>query len=515
MRIINKLILSLLSGCIIGFSMRFNSLAFLLWFGFIPLFLSLQDTKPKLALLLGLTSGLGCSLFMLNWIISTVSIYMGGGIGGSFLAFTIIALLYSSRFVIFTFLFSWMQFSNNKDSILRMILVAAIWTSLEYLNAITTTTFPWFTFHLGYTLVFLPKFIQLAEFAGVFGISFSIVLVNYIFFLFFNTKKKSYLISGFGILLIQFIFGWLLMANVSDGEKNIKVSIIQENMPAQMRWEDTLTDSLVEYYYLAPLHEAANNNPNLILWSETAIPWKLFQDDNLVYEALNITWPSRAGHIIGMHSEVPNKPEKTYNSAFYIQPDGAITGRYDKMYPLTFLESPLYNGTKTGKWMLPFFTKSRLKIEPGKRINLLKTPYGKVGISICNESLLGFHTRNSVNQGANFLMVMSNDAWFANTDFPYYHFTHTIIRAVENRRDVAVNSNRGYATIVDASGRIMRKNISDNPTVLNGAIAKRTQNTFYTKYGDVFSVSCLGFVAIFMLYICFKTKKLKEISYEG
>ncbi len=445
---------------------------------------------------------------MLSWIIPSATMYMGDSIFGALMAFLIIAFLFAIRFALFAFLYSWLISSIKKTSILYIFLIPTIWAGLEYLNAISTTTFPWVTFHLGYTLVFYPKFIQLAEFTGVFGISFLIILVNYIFYVAIKTKKVLFAIGGFSILALQLALGWLMMTHVSDRSLKVKVAIIQENIPAQLRWDENIDDSIVEYYYLSPLRKVVNYNPDLILWSETAIPWKFYQDDKLVYEALNISWQTQAGHIMGIHSEVPNEKGISYNSAYYIHPNGDITGRYDKIYPLKFLETPLVNTQTFGNWTLSFFNESLQKIKAGTRNNLLKTPYGKIGISICNESVLGFHASNSVKEGANYLMVMSNDAWFANTQFPLYHLSHSIMRAVENRRDVVVNSNGGYAGIIDASGKVIKKNISNQPEVLTGMVSKRTQKTFYTNYGDAFALACIIYMMIFLLITLFiKFKK--------
>ena len=343
------------------------------------------------------------------------------------------------------------------------------------------------------------------------GISFLIILVNYVFYVAIKTKKVSFAIGGVLILALQFTLGWLMMINVWESGEKVKVAIIQENIPAQLRWDENLSDSIIEYYYLSPLKEAVDYKPNLILWSETAIPWKFYQDDKLVYEALNISWPAQAGHIMGIHSEVPNQKEISFNSAYYIHPNGDISGRYDKTYPLTFLESSLFDTQTFGDWSLSFINESLQKIKVGTRPNVLKSPYGKIGMSICNESVLGFHIRKSVKEGANYLMVMSNDAWFANTKLPYYHFTHSIIRAVENRRDVAVNSNGGYAAIINASGKVLTENKSDHPAVVVGKLSKRSNKTFYTSYGDVFSIACLGFVALFALFMFIKTNNKRDI----
>ena len=506
----NKYLLCILSGILIGLSFRYTFLFILIWVAFLPFFIAIQNAKPKLAILLGLITGTVTSFFILAWIIPTTTSYMGQSVFGGVLAFLVIALLYSVIFMVFAFFYSWLKISFQKASLLSIIAVPALWAGLELIKSATTITVPWMTFYMGYILTQIPEFIQFAEFIGVFGISFLIIAVNYIFYLSIKTKKLSFLYSGIGILIFLFVSGWFMMSSITEGKTKTKVAMIQENIPAKQRWNKEIGDSIVEKYYLAPLREAVKYNPNIVLWTETAIPWTFRNDDDLVYEILKTTWSTRAAHIIGIHSDVPNKPNSTYNTAYYIQPDGAITGQYNKMYPLSFLEKPLIEKSIFGDVMLPFFNQSIQNIEPGISDKLLKSPHGLIGISICNESSLGFHSRNKVNNGANFLMVMSNDAWFAGTKFPQFHFMHMIMMAVENRRDVVANSNRGYSGFVDASGKVSTKSISAQPKVITGKISKRTNITWYTSYGDVFTIVCIVYFILFTLITFLITNNKRE-----
>jgi len=136
------------------------------------------------------------------------------------------------------------------------------------------------------------------------------------------------------------------------------------------------------------------------------------------------------------------------NSAYCLLPDGKVAGRYDKKDPLLFIEQ---------SWLglqFPFLSSDGYSVEPGDNDLPLTTPYGKAGVLICNESALPGAAARRVRQGASFLLNMSNDGWFRGTWLVKQHFYNARLRAVETRKDIAVNSNNGRSGCIDASGRI-------------------------------------------------------------
>jgi apolipoprotein N-acyltransferase len=136
------------------------------------------------------------------------------------------------------------------------------------------------------------------------------------------------------------------------------------------------------------------------------------------------------------------------NSAYCLLPGGKVAGRYDKVTPLLFIEQPWHG------LLLPFFSSNGYSVVPGNNHCPLSTPYGKAGIVICNESALSATAAATVRHGAQFLLNLSNDGWFRNTYLVSSHFYNARLRAVETRKDLAINSNNGWCGMVSASGRM-------------------------------------------------------------
>jgi apolipoprotein N-acyltransferase len=174
------------------------------------------------------------------------------------------------------------------------------------------------------------------------------------------------------------------------------------------------------------------------------------------------------------------------NSAYCILPGGRLAGRYDKRTPLLLIEQPWHS------WLIPFVSADGYSVAPGKSDMPLRTPYGNAGILICNESTLPDAAAATVSHGAQWLFNLSNDGWFRDSYLVHLHFSNVRLRAVETRKDIAINSNNGISGLVSASGRIER---SDLVTIHPNGIL-----TTAVKYPNWLIYGCL-LVSLFILII--------------
>ena len=177
---------------------------------------------------------------------------------------------------------------------------------------------------------------------------------------------------------------------------------------------------------------------------------------------------------------------------------GEITGKYDKIHLVPFGEYiPLSN--------LLFFIGSLGEgigdFKPGKEFFNFSLPQGKFGVLICFEIIFPDLCRRFVKRGANFLVTITNDAWFGRSVAPYQHLLVSIPRTVETRRYLLRSTNTGISAIIDPAGRVVKKTPIFVQTNLEGEVGLMNGNeTLYTRVGDVFPVACLvfwiGFAAI-------------------
>jgi apolipoprotein N-acyltransferase len=267
-------------------------------------------------------------------------------------------------------------------------------------------------------------------------------------------------------------------------------------------WDNSTGNILVQK--LLDLNRlAVTMKPDVALWSESAIPWTYSKDDDLVKAVMEITDPARVTHIMGINTAY--KKNEVFNSAYCILPGGNVTGRYDKQYLLSFIEKPLYG------WIMPFFSsKGYSALYDTAHSKPLLTPFGKAGFLICNEAAIPAAAANQVNQGAEFLFNMSNDGWFNDTYIVNLHFYYARLRAVESRKDVAINCNNGFSGLIKASGDIEEKEISTEPFVKMVTIEPNNYTTIASLYPNIFIYSCAFYMAIVCISIFFKKEYYKK-----
>jgi apolipoprotein N-acyltransferase len=242
----------------------------------------------------------------------------------------------------------------------------------------------------------------------------------------------------------------------------------------------------------------AGRRGNLILWPETAIPFYLqLRDSNgeMVLETARKT----ESHII-TGSPAYRRGEggiEYFNSAFLISPEGEMAGRYDKVHLVPFGE---YVPLKRLLFFIKKLTVGVGDFSSGTSLTplTLKTASGEgsdrssVGVLICFESIFPKLARGMVGNGANLLAVITNDGWFGRTSAPYQHFDIAVFRAVENRSFLLRAANTGVSGIVNPTGRIITKSSLFTRTTLVEDVGLRAAPlTFYTRYGDLFSILCL------------------------
>ena len=177
-----------------------------------------------------------------------------------------------------------------------------------------------------------------------------------------------------------------------------------------------------------------------------------------------------------------------YNSAYLIRPQTQEISKYDKAHLVPYGE---YIPLK--KW-LPFLGKIVAQVgdfKPGEKGNTLSWRDYRLGIQICYEVIFPSLSRAMARNDASLLINITNDAWFGKTSGPYQHFSMTVFRAVENRRALARAANTGISGFIDPAGRILTSTALLEEAVATESLPLLQRKTFYTRFGDLFAMTCL------------------------
>jgi apolipoprotein N-acyltransferase len=132
----------------------------------------------------------------------------------------------------------------------------------------------------------------------------------------------------------------------------------------------------------------------------------------------------------------------------------------------------------------------------------------KVAPIICYESVYGEYVTGYVKNKADFLAIITNDAWWNETQGHKQHLTFASLRAIETRRDVARSANTGISAFVNQRGDIVSRTKYGEKTALMGIVHLNSSQTFYVRHGDFIARIAATILGLLCLYILMLKRKI-------
>ncbi|HEY3250645.1 MAG TPA: apolipoprotein N-acyltransferase [Ignavibacteria bacterium] len=418
---------------------------------------------------------------------------------------------------------------------LALILFPLIWIGFEFFDNQWQFSFPWL--ELGDTEAYNLNRIQYTEYVGVHGISFLICSATALIYLIAGKlyQRKWNLFDIKSIALFILIIIILLFPNwyssvkldeeknekyfqTNDSTKIINACIIQPNVDPYDKWSKQHNpDSFVDSY-MVRLNEALKKTPQLIVLNETAAPYYFFEPYyyNNTQKFINFVNTNNRFLLMGIphlyyypDSNTAPKDSKvmkssgkkydTFNSAVLIEP-GKRVNEYTihkkvKLVPfseripyqeyLPFLQNIISWGVGISSW------------QRGKELVLFKLddpnqkPRAAFETLICYESVFSEFVSEGIKNGAEFIVIVTNDGWWGNTAGPYQHEQYAVLRAIENRKWIVRCAQTGVSCFIDPLGKIYDEipYYAENITARN--IIANNEKTFYSQNGDI--IGRIGF----------------------
>jgi len=495
-----------LSGILLVLGFPDINLSILSWVALVPLLVAIHDTGWKESLMLGLVTGIIYFGGIANWImvLHPYSTWFWVTLG-----FVVLTLYLSTYVFVFTVSVNfitrfWLLKAENWQlKAGYSFLVAVMWTELEIVRGHLATGLPWA--NLCHTQWENTPLIQICSFIGMYGVTFLIAMINGTIASFlidirgWRPSLKAAVIP-FALLIASFAYGWISLSRspLMSNEK-IKVAMVPGNIgqDEKMRSWGKDTEWIFDKYIRATQY-AADTKPDIIVWPETAVPDFIFPQSPEL-DRLKLLIPKwNAYFLTGTPSYEGEYPDfRVYNSAFLLSRTGEVIDWYHKIHlvPLSeYFPMKRYLPKK-----LRDIVTGVSDFDSGSRYTIFHAPPARIGVAICFESIFPQISRRFVNEGANVLCIVTNDAWFVGTFAPQQHFSMAPFRAVENRISVFRCANYGVSCIIDPWGRISQKlEPASREGYIAGEVSLRPGGTFYTKTGDYFPWSCLAF-ALFLV----------------
>jgi len=222
--------------------------------------------------------------------------------------------------------------------------------------------------------------------------------------------------------------------------------------------------------------EDEGQDARVIVWPETILNSSSKLNDALFVEIMRYIGENSL--LISGGLKTDHKNNEVFNSAYFISGTGRLL-RYDKHILLPYAEtSPLID-------LLDTYYAAPNEFTSGRTPLCINAPGGKVGASICFEILYPGFIRQSVKDGASYLVNISNDSWFGDSPMPYIHLNAACLRAVENRRFLLRASNSGFSAVISPTGKVMVKSGLFTKERVDGDFVKLDQLSFYANYGNL------------------------------
>ena len=114
-----------------------------------------------------------------------------------------------------------------------------------------------------------------------------------------------------------------------------------------------------------------------------------------------------------------------------------------------------------------------------------------LGCAVCYESVYGEYCTGYIKEGAKFLTVITNDAWWGDTPGYKQHLNYSRLRAIETRRDIARCGNTGISAFIDQKGDVLSRTEWWKPAVLCGEVHLNSSESFFVRNGDIVGRVCI------------------------
>lgn len=383
----------------------------------------------------------------------------------------------SGFFALYIGILGWLTHRFKQSGLMGIWIFAAGWWAVEIARGTAFTGFPWNP--IGVSWSFLPAAIQIASITGTYGLGFLTVLVFTSPVLFLENKHKQCVALLFACTVWIGWGAWRLEQNPTTYTPNIKLRIVQANIPQSLKWNPEQQLHTIQTYMDMTRAEGSASITHVI-WPETAFPLSLTQESD---------WPAILSRVIprhgalltgALHVEGEADDFRIWNSLQVLNDKGIITAVYDKHHLVPFGE------------FVPFRSVLPLdKITPGSEDfsrgpgpSTLAIPgAGNISPLICYEAIFPWEAVNKHHR-PDWLLNITNDGWFGISSGPYQHMHMVQMRAVEQGLPLVRAASGGISMVADGMGRIVAQLPLNEKGNLDSFLPIAHTKSIYSRYSE-------------------------------
>ena len=499
----------LLSGILLSLGWPTYGSPLLLFFALIPILHFVNEVRDSSIKNKNLTVFAYSYITFLIWNIwTTWWIYNSSVFGATFAI-----LCNSSFFAILITLYHWSL--KHLSKIGAAVFLISSWISFEKFHLLWDFSWPWLNLGNGFSEYI--NWIQWYEYTGVFGGSVWVLVLNFFFFFQFKKFKNE---SDFKKIIIKCVPGLIgiaipivcsliILNKIEEPKTFSEVIVIQPNVdPYDEKYE--LTNEDFKNSLINLTSELITDKTSFVVTPETFFTERSgFDIDIFENSQFNISLKE----FIASHKNLnlisgtqfyklyrsKNEPTETankiqegfwadfYNSAILSAPNQK-SQIYHKSKLVVGVENMPYKSffkPLLGEFMLDLGgTVSSRAIQSERTVFSHSINETKVAPIICYESIYGEYVTEYARNGADFFTILTNDAWWGNTQGHKQLLSYARLRAIENRRSIARSANTGISAFINHKGEIIKTLPYEEKGALIGKVGLNKNLTFYSRYGD-------------------------------
>ena len=346
----------------------------------------------------------------------------------------------------------------------------ATFVMLEWLRGVILTGFPWAM--LGHVWIGTPLD-QLAALGGPSLLSLLTLLAAVLPVLW----QWRGAVASVLLLAVGFGFGLWRLSQPLPGPGDLTLRLVQPNAEQSAKWEAARAQEFLDRLLRLT---AAGGPADLTIWPETAVPYML----EYAPEVAGMAVAASGGRpvAVGIQRE---EGERFYNSLRVLAGQGEETARYDKAHLVPFGEY-IPAGDLAYDWfgLRAFAAQAGNSYSAGPGPQVLDLgAFGKVLPLICYEAIFAREV-NAAATRPDWMLQITNDAWFGIRTGPFQHFAQARLRAIEQGLPLIRVANTGVTAVVDARGRVVDELPFGTMAALDAHIPGALPPTPYSRWGD-------------------------------